>query len=53
MLMEDRKSRDAQFEEERKWQLQAAELEKAQMREQMEMLRKLVEDSRHTEESVM
>eukprot|EP00731_Ephydatia_muelleri_P021055 Em0013g782a len=51
VLIEDRKSRDAQFEEERKRQLQAAELEKAQMREQMEMLRKLVEDSRRTEET--
>ena len=44
-------SRDAQFEEERKRQLQAAELEKAQMREQIEMLRKLVEDLRCTEET--
>eukprot|EP00731_Ephydatia_muelleri_P002480 Em0001g2480a len=51
VLIEDRKSRDARFEEERKRQLQAAELEKAQMREQMEMLRKLVEDSRRTEET--
>ena len=51
VLIEDRKSRDAQFEEERKRQLQAAELEKAQMREQMEMLRKLVEDSRRKEET--
>ncbi|KAL5473231.1 hypothetical protein EMCRGX_G027688 [Ephydatia muelleri] len=41
-LIEDRKSRDAQFEEERKRQLQAAELEKAQMHEQMEMLWKLL-----------
>ena len=51
VLIEGRKSRDARFEEERKRQLQAAELEKAQMREQMEMLRKLVEDSRRTEET--
>ena len=48
-LIEERKSRDAQFEEERKRQLQAAELEKAQMHEQMEMLWKLVEDVRCTE----
>lgn len=42
VLIEDRKFQEAQFEEERQRQLQAVELEKAQMREQMEMLRKLV-----------
>eukprot|EP00731_Ephydatia_muelleri_P013466 Em0007g776a len=52
VLIEDRKSRDAQFEGERKRQLQAAELEKAQMREQMEMLRKLVEDSRRSPKGI-
>lgn len=46
VLIEDRKSREAQYEEERKRQRETAELERAQMREQMEVLRRLVESRR-------
>eukprot|EP00731_Ephydatia_muelleri_P013583 Em0007g893a len=62
VLLEDRKSRDAQFveerqrqqrvvEEERLRQQRVAEEEKALMREQMEMLTRLVGESRQVEET--
>ena len=62
VLREDRKSRDAQFEEERQRQQRVveeerqrqqrvAEEEKALMREQMEMLTRLVGESRQVEET--
>ncbi|KAL5489194.1 hypothetical protein EMCRGX_G018260 [Ephydatia muelleri] len=62
VLLEDRKSRDAQFEEERQRQQRVveeerlrqqrvAEEEKALMREQMEMLTRLVGESRQVEET--
>ena len=73
MLLEDRKSREAQFEEERQrqqrvaqeerlrqqrvveeerlWQQRVVEEEKALMREQMEMLTRLVGESRQVEET--
>ena len=62
MLLEDRKSREAQFEEEKQRQQRVAEEErlrqqrvveeeKALMREQMEMLTRLVGESRQVEET--
>ena len=62
MLLEDRKSREAQFEEERQRQQRVVEEErlrqqrvveeeKALMREQMEMLTRLVGESRQVEET--
>ena len=47
-LIEDRKFREAQYEDERRRQLQASE---TLMREQMEVMRKLVEDSRKAVET--
>ena len=49
-LIEDRRSRETQYEEEKRIQWEAMEAEKAQMREQMEMLRTLVESQRADEE---
>ena len=42
VLIEDRRSREAQYNEEKRSQQEAVELERAQMREQLEMLRRLV-----------
>ena len=49
VLIEDRRSREAQYNEEKRSQQEAVELERAQMREQLEMLHRLVE-SRQADE---
>ena len=49
-VIEDRRSRETQYEEEKRIQREAMEAEKAQMREQLEMLRTLVESRRADEE---
>ena len=46
VLIEDRRSREAQYNEEKRSQQEAVELERAQMREQLEMLRRLVGQTR-------
>ena len=43
VLLEDRRSREAQYQEEKKSQQEAVELERAQMREQVDILRRIVE----------
>ena len=50
VLIEDRRSREAQYNEEKRSQQEAVELERAQMREQLEMLRRLVESRQANEE---
>ena len=49
-VIEDRRSQETQYEEEKRIQREAMEAEKAQMRKQMEMLRTLVESRRADEE---
>ena len=51
MLLEDWKSREAQFEEERQRQQRVVEEEKVLMREQMEMLTRFIGESRQVEET--
>ena len=50
VLLEDRRSREAQYQDEKKSQQEAVELERAQMREQMDILRRIVESRRVSKE---
>ena len=50
-MIEDRKVREAQWEAEQRRLREAADLERAQMREQMEILRQFVGDTRRADET--
>lgn len=50
-MVEDRKVREAQWEVEQRRQKECTDLERTQMKEQMEMLRRLMEDTRQASEA--